>query len=98
MISDARIHWSSDLHIEWGVKGHHIINHQASKRLLDPVPLFFRDSSDRIAALASMPDRWKIPELTALEDANRPDHGCSVERMAGHDYPPTRSKYFEAVI
>lgn len=78
---------------EWGVKGHALVHSEAMRALPAGMPDFFLKAADRVTALASHPDRWKIRELPHLRDSSRPDHWLSCEDLEGHSLPQDRYGY-----
>lgn len=74
-----------------------MINAEAARVLPDDMPLFFREAGDRLEALASQPDRWKIEGLPRLDVINRPDHYLSTEYIRDHTLPPERYSFLSMV-
>ncbi len=66
----------------WGNEGHTRINRVAATKLPKSMPLFFRQSVDRLGYLGPEPDRWRNKESEpALKYAQEPDHFIDMERL-----------------
>ena len=82
----------------WGFKGHGLIQEVAVENLpKDTVPDFFTDSKERIAGLASQPDRWKPQQLGYLRGATALDHFCAYEKVKDIDLPADRYDFVAKV-
>lgn len=87
----------------WGEVGHEIINRaaaRASARSAEACPAWLRGAEERLVDLAYEPDRWRIPELAALNRAAAPDHYIDWELARGIDPkkpPPDRYAYARAL-
>lgn len=67
----------------WDYEGHRIINQLALASLPADFPAFVREpaAAERIAFLASEPDRWKNATELSIRHENIPDHYFDVEQI-----------------
>lgn len=77
----------------WGVKGHQLVHRVGIEELPDEVPGFLKEAADRVVAMATRPDRWKMRELPHLRNSVRPEHYVSLERLDGRELPDNRYAY-----
>ena len=65
----------------WGADGHEMAARAAHAALPDRMPDFFRDAGERLAYLNPEPDRWRIREMRAMDQAWSYDHYIDLERV-----------------
>lgn len=87
----------SEPSLQWGYNGHRLTNVEAHRALPDELPAFFRQGGERLAGLASAPDRWKMRELPHLKDTTKVDHYLSLEQLEGHELPENRFEFLRMV-
>lgn len=66
----------------WGGVGHDLANRAAANMLPPEMPAFFLEATERLADLASEPDRWRSEDYGVLKRGTTPDHFVDFEYVA----------------
>jgi hypothetical protein len=63
----------------WGEHGHRISGHAAAANLPSEMPRFFREAVAQLEYLNPEPDRWRVDEFVAMNEAYAFDHYIDLE-------------------
>ena len=74
----------------WGRRGHGLATRVAVSALPADVPAFFRQARERLAYLASEPDRWRGARTPALTAATSSNHHFETELWGNDPLPANR--------